>query len=260
MVCALEGAPWPEQVFQFVVINQKAKPIEPKFLSAIVNSSLTAEEMGALSNRLIDSGIKLEEYETINLLQNDPASPFRNLIDQKIPGVDPSSHYLPYVTMRKLAYRFKKSNSEIYKKFGFQVARGASNSEKQQDWSEDLWTKYFFAFWAEVRERYQSDDPGTDLWTKDSQLMQGQTMLTLQELFVEELAVINGYTKVKNVSDFRDVARKFLEKIPKEFFLTKWGVTQLTAGDGPQLLRDAMTKAKESGRWRMMTLIQGRRT
>ena len=40
-VCGLVDATWEEQVFQFVVINQKASRIEPPFLNAIVTTSLT---------------------------------------------------------------------------------------------------------------------------------------------------------------------------------------------------------------------------
>lgn len=56
-VCAMVNSSWAESVYQFVVINQKAKPIKPAFLSTIVATSLNDEEMASVYDRLRTSRV-----------------------------------------------------------------------------------------------------------------------------------------------------------------------------------------------------------
>ena len=46
-----------EHVFQFVVVNQKATPIGRALLGTIVSTSLTAEELDKVAQRLTQAGI-----------------------------------------------------------------------------------------------------------------------------------------------------------------------------------------------------------
>src|SRR5690348_15810435 len=62
-VCALLGSDWPENVYQFVVINQTAKPIKPAFLSAIIATSLTDTELASVYERLRVSKIDVGKAE-----------------------------------------------------------------------------------------------------------------------------------------------------------------------------------------------------
>ncbi len=58
-VVGLVDASWKEEVFQFVVINQRAKPIESAFLSAIISSSLSEKDIEELKSRLEQAGVDL---------------------------------------------------------------------------------------------------------------------------------------------------------------------------------------------------------
>lgn len=71
-----------EQVFQFVVVNQKATPIKPALLGTIVSTSLSSEELGRVANRLESAGIKLEESRAVTYLVRYPGSPFFNLVER----------------------------------------------------------------------------------------------------------------------------------------------------------------------------------
>jgi hypothetical protein len=71
-----------EQVFQFVVVNQKATPIKPALLGTIVSTSLSSEELGRVADRLESAGIKLEESRAVTFLVRYPRSPFFNLVER----------------------------------------------------------------------------------------------------------------------------------------------------------------------------------
>lgn len=73
-----------EQVFQFVVINQKATPIERSLLGTIVSTTLTNDEMEQVSERLRSSGIQLEEARAITWMARSEESPFCRLVERGV--------------------------------------------------------------------------------------------------------------------------------------------------------------------------------
>ncbi len=259
-VCGVVGASWPEQVFQFVVVNQKAKPIDAPFLSAIVNTSLNSSELDSIQSRLSKAGVRLFEYETIDTLQNSRDSPFYHMIQQSIAGAPSDRYFLPFVGMRQLAHQFRKASGEVYRRFGRSVATGTNEAERKDNWEQKVWFQYFFAFWQAIKDQFSNADQDLDLWRPKRQLLYAISMKTLQDLFLENLFVIHGYNPVHSVDEFTPIAVQFAKKIPADFFLQEWQVKQLTAGDGPDLLNQAMRVAMEGGRWRMTTLLRGRRS
>jgi hypothetical protein len=75
-VCAIPESSWAESVYQFVVINQKAKPIKPAFLSSIIATSLTSDEIATVYGRLRSSKIDVDRAEVMDRVNTDPRSPF----------------------------------------------------------------------------------------------------------------------------------------------------------------------------------------
>jgi hypothetical protein len=71
-----------EQVFQFVVVNQKATPIKTALLGTIVSTSLSNEELIRVQERLEKSGIKLQESRAVTFLVRYQNSPFLNLVER----------------------------------------------------------------------------------------------------------------------------------------------------------------------------------
>ncbi len=69
-----------EQVFQFVVVNQKATPIKSALLGTIISTSLSNDELCRVSDRLEAAGIKLEESRAVTFLTRYPKSPFYGLV------------------------------------------------------------------------------------------------------------------------------------------------------------------------------------
>lgn len=75
-----------EQVFQFVVVNQKATPIGRALLGTIVSTTLSNEEMENVAARLKSAGIQLEESQAITYLARHPESPFYELVERGMTG------------------------------------------------------------------------------------------------------------------------------------------------------------------------------
>ncbi len=75
-----------EQVFQFVVVNQKAMPIGRALLGTIVSTTLSNDEMGKVAIRLKDAGIQVEESQAITYLARHPESPFHNRVERGMAG------------------------------------------------------------------------------------------------------------------------------------------------------------------------------
>jgi hypothetical protein len=75
-----------EQVFQFVVVNQKATPIGRALLGTIVSTTLSSDEMSKVATRLKAAGIQLEESQAITYLARHPHSPFSGLVERGLAG------------------------------------------------------------------------------------------------------------------------------------------------------------------------------
>jgi hypothetical protein len=75
-----------EQVFQFVVVNQKATPVGKALLGTIVSTTLSNEEMESVAGRLRNAGIEVEQSQAITFLARHPESPFCDLIERGLAG------------------------------------------------------------------------------------------------------------------------------------------------------------------------------
>ena len=74
-VCAIKDADWIEQVFQFVVLNKLAKPISSSFLTSLLNTSLTNQELQEIEPRLETVGISNTDrllMKYINFSEDSP--------------------------------------------------------------------------------------------------------------------------------------------------------------------------------------------
>src|SRR5262249_52265177 len=69
-----------EHVFQFVVVNQKATPLQPALLGTIVATSLSREELHHVADRLRNAGIKLEDSQAVSYLARADESPFKGVV------------------------------------------------------------------------------------------------------------------------------------------------------------------------------------
>ena len=92
-----------EQVFQFVVVNQKATPVGKALLGTIISTTLSDQEMDKVASRLKEAGIEVEESRAITYLARSEESPFCELIDRGLRQVDASNqdHCCPTNSQQK---------------------------------------------------------------------------------------------------------------------------------------------------------------
>lgn len=94
-----------EHVFQYVVVNQKATPVPKALLGTIIATSLAADELDSIAQRLEDAKIPLEGSKIISVLSKAPDSPFCGLVAKGVE--DEGKGKLPWTVLGTLADIFR---------------------------------------------------------------------------------------------------------------------------------------------------------
>ena len=276
IVCAIYDCPWPEQVFQFTVVNYTAKGIPDQFITANAALSLTKHELTSLRTRLVQAGVKVVEYELMKIVQFDTRSPFYglvNLTDKK------DNTKIGYKTMVRLAKRWYNANHQAFTNLLphlYPDIKGANAKKRQRErWKEADWGEFFLDFW-EIIYRTYSGEPSHNqehtLWEVGySNFIVAIVLFELQETFLNNLNQQDEeFFEVKDqrnaVDELRDKLRKRAEKfvgwIPASFFGTKWGLGgQLNVGPGRAALQAALenlVKKKGAYQYAKSTLVTGK--
>ena len=147
-ICAIPQSSWAESVYQFVVINQKAKPIKPAFLSSIIATSLSADEIASVYNRLRSSKIDVDRAEVMDRINANSNSPFNGMIDFEVEG---STGFLQFPGMARLARDFQN----LPRSHSILLPDGTWNSV------DGDWIDHFFAFWTGIRTYFEEADAQT---------------------------------------------------------------------------------------------------
>lgn len=250
-VCAIPNSSWAENVYQFVVINQKAKPIKPAFLSSIIATSLSPEEIESVYDRLRTSNIDVERAETMERINTDPASPFNGMIDFEVQG---SPGFLQFPGMTRLAKAFARIPHTHPA-----LLSGGSWEEIEGDWFE-----YFFAFWRGIRGYFQERDPR--LWQEPTPENPNNLLklVSLQEMqaFTLDTWADSRMLQLTSPQATEKFASDFWKDFPPTFFTDEWRQKGLQTSVGRKLLRDSITETRRSiGRknWshRLLGLFKG---
>jgi hypothetical protein len=244
-VVGLIDAEWKEEVFQFVVINQRARPIQSEFLSAIISSSLSNSDINSLRDRLDQAGVDLLSTNIMDLVHANPMSPFAQMIDFKIKD---ASGKLKYGGMLTLAKRFRKlathEKNTKYKVFFKQVfldqCAGATYNEKRSTWNDGDWFKYFCAFWSAVKNHFVAKEY-SELWEPGTNLLKIVTLQELQNLFLEWLFMRREM--LTSAEHFNALSNAFIKNLLGKFFKENWKLTSLQSDTGRKYLREALTNA-----------------
>jgi hypothetical protein len=193
-VVAIPNSPWMEQIYQFVLINEKAKKVEPSLLTDIFGSSLTPSEQTAIRLQLEVAGASVDPRIAAVIAARDPSSPFLNMVKIQLDGDPPGGlpGYIPEVAIRQLidggrGARGWRNDDEFYEKF----VRPTFPDRAQWDtWTDGAWRDYWFTFWATVRDWYnaqQKDKDTTPLWSAvQSNLTKAVSLRLFQRLFMEQ--------------------------------------------------------------------------
>ncbi|HBL10034.1 MAG TPA: hypothetical protein DD379_01080 [Cyanobacteria bacterium UBA11162] len=177
-----------EQVFQFVVVNQKATPIKPALLGTIVSTSLSSEELGRVADRLESAGIKLEESRAVTFLVRYPSSPFFNLVERGL--TSDTKDRLKWNVLADLvkifrdlkggklfhenvdyADKWKRDYLPISKIVEKWEAEGCESAPEYWRKLDGSWRDVFISFWSVVRDKLadKDNDQAWHYWGKPKQ-------------------------------------------------------------------------------------------
>lgn len=234
-VCAIPNSSWAESVYQFVVINQKAKPIKPAFLSSIIATSLNVDEIATVYDRLRTSKIDVERAEIMDRVETDPASPFRGMIDFE---VERSPGFLQFPGMSRLVKDFQN------------IPRSHSGLLPDGEWLnvEGEWIEHFFAFWRGIRTYFEGQD--ARLWQKPSadtpnNLLKIVTLQEVQGLMLDLWADSRLFT-FQSVAATEIAAANFWSDFPSTFFSDEWRLKGLQTSVGRRMLKESMLETRRN--------------
>ena len=233
-----------EQVFQFVVVNQKATPIGRALLGTIVSTTLANSEMKRVAERLKDAGIRLEESQAITYLARHPGSPFCGLVERGLSGK--SNDLLQWNVFASLIAIFRNlkggklfgqrndyadiwasrflPDSEIVENY---EAAGFDNAKSYWSSLDGPWRDVFMEFWRVVRDELgNTTDPDKyNFWgaTRESNLFNKISLTILAADFFQFL--VETRTKIKSVGDIQSLVETWLEDVNRGYFDKNWNLS-----------------------------------
>ena len=245
-VVLLPGLAHAEQVFQFYVLNSKARPLTPTELRRIVSASLTNQEIGNLFARFKQTGINAEESRWTLQLNTRPESPFRGLIDFG------GNHDAP-----------------IKENVADQLVRAFMLTRKYRaltDTVGDNWTDVtsrlgiFFDFWSAVKKHYSAAWTEAELAAesgKQHQLFTKVTLLTLQRFILDHFVTALPYRSaaalppLSSATEIDAMVASTLRNLPDKFFRNTWQAKQIDTHPGRKRLYEAMQLVWADGQGRV---------
>ncbi len=277
-IVAIYDCSWPEQVFQFTVVNYTAKGIPDQFITANAALSLTGDELDDLKTRLTQAKVKVTEYELMRVINFDSNSPFYQRISMASSGSEADK--IGYKTMVKIAKAWHSGKNPAIKKIISNLypdIKGKSSQAKRERmtrWTQDDWGVFFIDFWKTIKDHYENAAP-RDFAAWDignSNLMIAAVLMEFQNTFFINLATQDDeYFEVKTeskdtpIDQLRGQVKKRAEKvaklIPVEFFQAKWKMKSLNTSVGLKAIQSALNNfAMNSGNYQYekSSLITGK--
>jgi len=214
-VVAIPNASWSDQIYQFIVINEKAKPIETSLLTDIFGSSLTRQEQGTIRDDLARVGVEVESRIAAVIAGRDSESPFFNMVKLKVETPLPDG-VKPYISDKIIRDLINGGGGSLGWRtdatfFDEYVAPTIPDKSSWEQWSSGAWREYWFEFWKTVGfffnelQRKETQGPVEDsdlLWsrTDQSNLTKGVTLKILQSLFIEKtVSSLASLTETKSI-------------------------------------------------------------
>jgi hypothetical protein len=233
-----------EQVFQFVVVNQKAIPIGKALLGTIVSTSLSNDELERVSQRLEDAGIKLEESRVVAYLTRYPGSPFCGLVERGLAA--DVKELLPWSVLRSLVDIFQrleggrlfhsridyaaKWRRDFLRESGVVTGwetRGFDTAYECWRDTDGPWRGVFIAFWKAVRTRLgdDSDAEAKNYWgsARKSQLFNKISLTILAADFFQYLC--DTKIKIADENAVPDLVTDWLAGVSDRYFSRDWNLS-----------------------------------
>lgn len=288
-VVAFTNADWMQQIYQFVVINEKAQKVDSEMLNDIFASSLTPSEQEHMRQRFANVRVDIEERIAGVLAGRDDRSPFFEMVRLSLPDPPEAERdaYISQTIIQSLIEGGRgahgwRSDDAFYRHY---IRPTFPNRTDWDDWREGAWKNYWFAFWTEVRDFYRPlaktvRGKEFEIWDKSVQtnLTKGVGLKMFQRFFMDRAIAwtteatgarevleehlgkkkareaveesIRKHALPLEIEDFREQVReRILDKFPVRFFTAKWEAS-LDDSTGHERLLFQMKDAFERDSWR----------
>jgi hypothetical protein len=250
-VVLVPGLAFAEQVFQFYVLNSKARPLKPTELRRIVSTSLTNEEIDDLYQRFKTAGIDADEARWTLELNTHPVSPFKSLIDF---GFGEHGTVIPENVADQVVRSFMKMPKTRYRQLITPLG---------ERWDDpELRLEIFFWFWNAVKHEY------SDAWDEamemarsgeKAQLFMKVALLTLQQFLLDRFVTALPFRSASDdpplmsESEVQGMVKSVLTNLPQQFFTREWKMKQIDTTEGRKSLYAAMEAV-----WNRQGTVDGR--
>ena len=232
-----------EQVFQFIVVNQKATPIGRALLGTIVSTTLSNDEMASVATRLKNAGIQLEESQAITYLARHPDSPFSGLVERGLAGDAKDllqwnvfSSMIGIFRNLKGGKLFGQRNdyAEIWKQRFLPASEIVADYEShgfdtlEEYWStlDGPWRDVFVRFWTKIRDTFgDTEDPDKhNFWgrTRESNLFNKISLTILAADFFQFM--VETRTKLNSADEIPELVDTWLENVNTGYFDKNWNL------------------------------------
>lgn len=237
-VVILPGLAFAEQVFQFYVLNSKAKPLKPTELRRIISTSLTNAEIDGLYARFRLAGIQAEEARWTLKMNTDPASPFQSRIDF---GYDEPGAVIPENVADQVVRAFMKMPKGRYRQLTGPLGERWTDPTKRLE--------VFFWFWSAIKEVYAGTWKQAEVDAdagKKHQLFMKVSLLTLQTFLLNRFVTALPYRNeadpapLSTPAELTKIVRSTLTNLPANFFEREWKLKQIDTSEGRRQLEQFM--------------------
>jgi hypothetical protein len=234
-----------EQVFQFVVVNQKATPIGKALLGTIVSTTLSSSEAASIASRLKDAGIQLEESQAITYMARLPSSPFHNLIERGLTGNN--AGVLKWNVIASLIDIFrdlrggKLYNSPkndwpaVWRRDWLSECAITNNYEAEgfetefKYWRnlDGPWRDVFIAFWTRVRDKLadKTNSERPNFWgnPRDSNLFNKISLMILAADFFRFMKTQS--CTISSADEIGELVDQWLKEVNVQYFDRDWSLS-----------------------------------
>ena len=233
-----------EHVFQFIVVNQKAKPISPALLATITSTTLTDNELNSVTTRLEAADIGVHHSRAVNMVLSDKESPFYGLVDRGIrTGNAQPQNLLQHkvlgniVTMfrelkdGKLHHDKKKDYAVFWATECLEMSKITDDWEdygcyrnRRHYWESALWLVVFNRFWSNIRDRFGNIDNSNpnNYWGNPNQ-SNLFNMVSLTILAADFFRFLHGRgLGIDSEAHIDSLMEKWLRHVNDRYFSRKW--------------------------------------
>ncbi len=232
-----------EQVFQFVVVNQKATPIGRALLGTIVSTTLSNDELGRVATRLKDAAIELEESQAITYLARHQSSPFFGLVERGL--ASDQKDLLQWNVFASIISVFKDlTGGRLFhqkndyadawrKRFLDESAivapyEASGCQSRFEYWSklDGPWRDVFIAFFTKIRDEF-GDVTNPDRWnywgrTRESNLFNKISLTILAADFFEYL--VTAKVRINSAAEVAGLVDDWLDSVNRAYFDRDWNL------------------------------------